>query len=252
MSFPVQEGGGVGGGGGMWGSLGSIQVGAACGIRSVKMGLLLLPGEKEGHHSSTNTHQSWFSHIPTVLYRFLFPFKTEREGSGCFYAPLCSFQECLQCLPGIPACWLWFEIKGAAFSVPSADPKGDYSGLNVSPFVGQLRQILLRCAPVIQATQVEIERRHFGQNVGHVELKTTYLRWRRFQRSGGFCGENLILALNRPQLKYRWRYQWHLMVKFKSKRLFPHWLWVLCPSGCNSFAVQNTLWHLILQFGCKF
>lgn len=159
MSFPVQEGGG---GGGMWGSLGSIQVGAACGIRSVKMGLLLLPGEKEGRHSSTNTHQSWFSHIPTVLYRFLFPFKTEREGSGCFYAPLCSFQECLQCLPGIPACWLWFEIKGAASSVPSADPKGDYAGLNVSPFVGRLRQILLRCAPVIQAAQVEIEGRHFG------------------------------------------------------------------------------------------
>lgn len=56
MSFPVQEGGGVGGGGGMWGSLGSIQVGAACGIRSVKIGLLLLPGEKEGRHSSTNAH----------------------------------------------------------------------------------------------------------------------------------------------------------------------------------------------------
>lgn len=154
MSFPEQEGVGWEVGRGTGGSLGSIRVGATCGIRSVKVGSLLLPGEKEGRHSSTNTHQSWFSHILTLLYHFLFPLKL-REGSGCFYAPLRSFQECLQCLPGIPACWLWFGIKGAASSVPSADPKGDYAGLNVSPFVGRLRQITLRCAPVIQATQVE-------------------------------------------------------------------------------------------------
>lgn len=50
---------------------------------------------------------------------------------------------------------------------------------------------------------MEIEGRNLGENVGHVELKTTYLPWMRFQRSGGFCGENRILALNRPQLKYK-------------------------------------------------
>lgn len=89
----------------------------------------------------------------------------------------------------------------------------------------------------------DIEGRNLGKNVGGAEMGRTY---------EGFCGEKMIPGLNGPQINEKWRYHSHVMVKFKSKRLFLHWLWVLCPSGCNSIAIQNTLWHLILQFGCKF
>lgn len=76
----------------MGGSLGSIQVGATCGIRSVKVGLLLLPGEKEGRHSSTNTHQSWFSHILALLYHFLFPLKPRERGLVVFMPLFAAFK----------------------------------------------------------------------------------------------------------------------------------------------------------------
>lgn len=135
------------------------------------------------------------------------PFKIEREGSGCFYAPLCSFQECLQCLPGIPACWLWFGIKGAASSAPSADPKGDYVGLNVSPFVGRhAGSDRFPCTVLLFFRRPRWRYRakkwreecwwcRNGENIFAVEEF--------FQRSEGFCVEKLIPGLNRPQLKYR-------------------------------------------------
>lgn len=113
------------------------------------------------------------------------PFKIERWGVPAVFLPLfCSFQECLQCLPGIPACWLWLGIKGAASSVPSADPKGDYVGLNVSPFMGRHAgsdRFPCTVLPFYQTTQ------NLGKNVGHVEMERTYSTWKSFfsQRSEG-------------------------------------------------------------------